>query len=148
MYERIVSVMGGAFHQEESKRAIDAMSDALDFPLYSVLYVISSFQKDDRCLGRLALEKLMDELFIKMEFGPNMLEELERTKANFLGLFSMVHGSSVSGSFINSSLPSLSYNRDILLSLSSFMRAEPTGIAVLCESLGIAAAKAAISELF
>lgn len=71
LYTRLFALMRGQFNKTDPKKKIDQLSEDLDFPLKGVLEFLISFEKKDRVLSRIAIENLMDELFVKMECPAN-----------------------------------------------------------------------------
>lgn len=76
-YLRLFSLMRGQFNKSDHKRKIDQLSNDLDFPLNGVLEFLIAFEKKDTVLSRIAIENLMDELFVKMECPEHQQARLE-----------------------------------------------------------------------
>ncbi len=148
LYWRLYSLLRGKFNKTEGKKEIAQLSDDLDFPIKGVLECLISFEKKERILSRMAVENLLDELFVKMDCPPNKQQMLEQSKKNILALFSLVHGRAVEGETMNDMLAAFPYNRDRLLAMVSFVKGESAGVAVICDALSISSARGPISEIY
>ena len=111
LFSRLFILMHGQFSKSSQRKPIEQLSEDLGFPLNGVLEFLISFEKKDSILARVAVENLMDELFVKMECPPQKQGLLETSKKNVLALYSLVHGRSVSGETMNEMLSAFAYSR-------------------------------------